>query len=99
MESLLPPPEGLKLRVARGFFPRLRGLIGSKPLPPGEGLLFENCRAIHTCFMSYPIDAIFLDRSGRVVKRVNSIPPWRFISGGPDAYSVIETAATPNAPA
>lgn len=43
-------------RVADGYWTRLRGLIGSKPLEPGEGLLIVPCNSIHTHFMGFPID-------------------------------------------
>ena len=46
--------NGVKAKVARTFFARAKGLIGSKRLPPGEGLLILRCNAIHTFFMSFP---------------------------------------------
>ena len=85
---------GVRARVAEGFFARARGLIGKPPPPPGEGLLIPKCNAIHTFFMSYPIDATFLDGEGRVVKFVRNIRPWRpFVWGGFRACQVLETAA------
>ena len=86
--------EGVRARVAEGFLARARGLIGRPPPPPGEGLLIPRCNAIHTFFMSYPIDATFLDGEGRVVKTVRNIRPWRpFVWGGFRARQVLETAA------
>jgi uncharacterized membrane protein (UPF0127 family) len=73
----------------------MRGLIGVKGIPPGEGLLILRCNSIHTFFMSFPIDAVFLDRNDRVVKVVRNIPPWRFfVWGGFRAVKVLETAAS-----
>ena len=84
---------GVKAVVASRFLHRAKGLIGRKTLPPGEGLLIERCNAIHTFFMRFPIDAIFLDRRGRVVKTVRNIRPWRFLVwGGWRAVKVLETA-------
>lgn len=84
---------GFKAKVARTFRERTRGLIGTKSLAPDEGLLIEKCNAIHTCFMSFPIDAYFLDKGGRVVKVVRNIRPWRlFIWGGWRSSKVLETA-------
>ena len=84
---------GLRAKVAQTFWERARGLIGTKSLASGEGLLIERCNAIHTFFMSFPIDAYFLDRDDRVVKTVRSIPPWRlFVWGGWRAKKVLETA-------
>lgn len=88
--------EGVRARVAEGFLARARGLIGRPPPPPGEGLLIPHCNAIHTFFMSYPIDATFLDKEGRVVKTVRNIRPWRpFVWGGFRARQVLETSAAP----
>ena len=89
-------PNGIRARVAKGFLARARGLIGRPPPAPGEGLLIPHCNAIHTFFMSYPIDATFLDKDGHVVKTVHNIRPWRpFVWGGFRARQVLETAAAP----
>ena len=84
---------GFKAKVAHTFWERTRGLIGTKSLAPGEGLLIEKCNAIHMCFMSFPIDAYFLDKDDQVVKVVRNIPPWKlFVWGGRRAVKVLETA-------
>ncbi len=88
--------NGVKAKVARTMFARMKGLIGTKSLPPGEGLLILHCNSIHTFFMSFAIDATFLDRDNRVVKTVRGIRPWRpFVWGGFRAVKVLETAAQP----
>ena len=85
---------GVRARVARRLGDRMKGLIGCRDLPPGEGLLITSCRAIHTCFMCMAIDATFLDRHGRVVRTVRNIRPWRlFVWGGFRAVQVLETRA------
>ena len=89
--------NGVKARVARTLFARIKGLIGTKRLPTGEGMLILRCNAIHTFFMSFPIDATFLDRHDRVVKVVRNIRPWHpFVWGGFRAVKVLETATNPN---
>ena len=86
---------GVRARVARTFAERAKGLIGTKDLPAGEGLLILRCNAIHTCFMSFPIDATFLDREDRVVKTVCKIRPWRlWVWGGFRAVKVLETRSS-----
>lgn len=86
--------NGVKARVARTLFARIKGLIGTKRLPLGEGMLILHCNAIHTFFMSFAIDATFLDRDDRVVKVVRNIRPWRpFVWGGFRAVKVLETAS------
>ena len=85
---------GVRAEVARSFVERARGLIGRRNLAPGEGMLILKCNAIHTCFMRFPIDAVFLDRDDHVVKTVRDIRPWRlFVWGGWRAKKVLETAA------
>lgn len=85
---------GVNAVVASTMFDRLRGLIGKRPPPKGEGLLILRCNAIHTLFMAYPIDATFLDRHDRVVKVVRNIRPWRFfVWGGWRAVKVLETSS------
>ena len=82
---------GYKAKVARKLVERIRGLIGTKDLPPDEGMLILKCNAIHTFFMSFPIDAIFLDKNDNVVKTIKNIRPWRFfIWGGFKAVKVLE---------
>lgn len=88
--------DGIKVTVARNFRDRARGLIGRPEPAVGEGLLIERCNAIHTFFMRYPIDAIFLDRENHVVKTVRSIRPWTLLVwGGFRATKVLETASRP----
>jgi uncharacterized membrane protein (UPF0127 family) len=55
-------------------------------------LVIAPCAAIHTCFMRFPIDALFVSRSGRVIKCCHSIFPWR-IAVAWGAFAVIECAA------
>ena len=89
---------GFRAKVARTFPERARGLIGTKALAPGEGLLIEKCNAIHTFFMSFPIDAYFLDGENRVIKAVKMIRPWSFLVwGGWRAKKVLEVASRPDA--
>jgi uncharacterized membrane protein (UPF0127 family) len=56
---------------------RLRGLLGRSGLSSGEGLLLRPAGSIHTAFMKFTIDAVFLDRDLRVVKVVPELVPWR----------------------
>jgi uncharacterized membrane protein (UPF0127 family) len=56
---------------------RMVGLMGRKDLPSGEGLWIEPCNAIHTFFMRFPIDVVYLDRQGTVVDVCRAVRPWR----------------------
>ncbi len=64
--------------MADSFIPRLVGLLGRLGLPPGWCLVLKPCRSVHTMFMSFPIDILFVNRDDRVVKMVHSMPPFRF---------------------
>jgi hypothetical protein len=64
-----------KVEVALGF-KRFIGLIGRKKLDSNCGLLIVPCRGIHTYFMKYNIDAVYLDEKGRVVNVAHDIPPY-----------------------
>ena len=64
-------------RTARSFWLRLVGLLGRSSLESGEALVLQPCNSIHTAFMRFAIDVLYLDRSGRVVKAVSSLKPFR----------------------
>ena len=55
----------------------MRGLLGRTDLPAGEGVLLRPASSIHTHFMRFAIDAVFLDRDLRVIDVRPSLPPWR----------------------
>jgi uncharacterized membrane protein (UPF0127 family) len=71
---------------------RMRGLLGRSSLPAGEGVLITPAPAIHTAFMRFPIDAVFLDRNLQVLDIVETLPPWRMASRR-RARAVLELAA------
>lgn len=63
--------------LAESTFARLRGLLGRSGLAPGEGMLLRPAGSIHTAFMRFAIDAVFLDRDHRVAKVAAELRPWR----------------------
>jgi uncharacterized membrane protein (UPF0127 family) len=63
--------------LAETVFARLRGLLGRSGLSSGEGMLLRPAASIHTAFMRFPIDAVFLDREDRVLKVAAELPAWR----------------------
>jgi uncharacterized membrane protein (UPF0127 family) len=66
-----------RCRRARTAARRMQGLLGRSALPVGEGLWLEPAGSIHTFFMRFPIDVVFLDRDSRVLKIVRDVGPWR----------------------
>ncbi len=81
-----------RARVAQSFLRRCLGLLGSSTLPEGEGLWITPCRSVHTFFMRYPIDVIFLDEAG-VVLSATTLPPWRFSRYERRAIGALELSA------
>ena len=55
----------------------MRGLLGRDGLDSGEGLLLKPCGSVHTFFMRFPIDVVFLDRELEVVAVSAEVRPWR----------------------
>ena len=78
------------IKVARSFFERVRGLIGSSSLEPGEGFLIPSCKGIHTFGMNYPIDAIYMNRSGEVIAVMSDLAPNLIGIVNFRAHSVLE---------
>jgi uncharacterized membrane protein (UPF0127 family) len=66
-----------RVEVAKSLSARARGLLGRTGLEPSSGILLDPCSSIHMFFMQFPIDAVFLDRAGRVVKVLPHLRPWR----------------------
>lgn len=74
---------------ARGPWKSFRGLMLRKSIPDHYGLYFTPAQGIHTQFMRFPIDLIYLDEEHRVVKIREAMPPWRL--DFTRAAAVIET--------
>lgn len=62
---------------ARSFFKRLKGLMFRAAMAPGTALLLAPCPQIHTCFMRFPIDVLFLAEDGTVLYARENMKPWR----------------------
>ena len=71
---------------------RRKGLLGRTSFPPGGALFIAPCNAVHTFFMRFPIDIIFITKSGDIVKLCRSQAPWR-MAWAFRAYATIELAA------
>jgi uncharacterized membrane protein (UPF0127 family) len=68
---------------------RMVGLLGRRSLAPGEGLWFEPASSIHTFFMRFPIDVLFLDRENVVLRCMHSMPAFR-VAAQRGARSLVE---------
>lgn len=78
--------------VAETPLARMKGLLGRAALAPHEGILIRPCGSIHTFFMRFALDAVFLARDGTILKIVPELKPWR-MAGGRGARVVLELAA------
>ena len=77
------------LEVADTPETRRKGLLGRESFSPGEGLWIVPCESVHTFFMPFAIDLVYLDRERRVKKLRSEVVPWR-ISACLSAHSVLE---------
>lgn len=82
-----------EVQVAFSFWSRLKGLLGKRELPVGQGLLLKPCNAVHSYFMSFSIDVIFLDEEMAIVHIIEGMPPFRLSPVIREASSVLELPA------
>ncbi len=74
-----------QVQKADSYFKRLVGLMGKPGIPPGFGLWIVPCQDVHSFFMRFEFDAIFLDGNGKVLYLLERMKPWRvsrFVKGG-----------------
>ncbi len=67
------------LHEAGSFLQRLQGLQFSKTIEPGCGLLLQNCRSVHTMWMRFAIDVVFIDNELTVLEIHRGVKPWRIL--------------------
>jgi uncharacterized protein len=82
-----------RLRGAHTHWTRLRGLLGTPRLAPGEGLWIKPSRQVHMFGMRYALDLVFLDAAGQVLRLVHALPPNRISPRVAGAISVLELPA------
>ena len=66
-----------RVRIAQDFKSRSIGLLDRHSVNENEALLIKPCSSIHTFFMKFPIDVLFLSKEGKIVKIAHSLKPWR----------------------
>ena len=62
--------------VADTPFKRIKGLLGKNDFKLGEALILKPCNSIHTFFMRFPIDVLFVDKENRLIKTTSLLPPF-----------------------
>ncbi len=80
------------VELARSTPRRMRGLLGRSHLAEDAAMWIEPTGSVHTCFMAFPIDVVFLDREYRVLKVVPELAPWR-VAAARHAYVAVELPA------
>ncbi len=85
-------PVATKVGKAETYQSRSRGLLGKAALELGEGLWIIPCPMIHTFFMKFSIDVLFLDKKLKVVRVIEDLKPWRVSPWVLRAHSVLELA-------
>ena len=82
-----------RVELANTFLKRLCGLMFRRRLAPAEALWLRPCNGVHTFWMLFAIDVIFLDRELRIVKLVENMRPFRVTTPHLSAQSVLEAPA------
>jgi len=83
---------GQEIELADTSAKRRTGLLKHTSLPPGQGLWIVPCESVHTFFMKFAIDLVYVDRKNRVRKVRHAVPAWR-MSACLTAHSIIELPA------
>ena len=76
-----------------GFWEKGIGLIGRSSLEPATGVWLSDVASIHTFFVRFPIDILFLDRQFRLLKSARGVSPWNPLVRCPGAWHTLELAA------
>jgi len=84
---------GERISKAVTFFQRTRGLLGRKKIKKGEGLYIPACRSIHTFFMRFTIDVVFINHDNRITRVVPGLVPFRIAFGPRNTAGVLELPA------
>lgn len=79
-----------ELQIANSYFSRFAGLMFRKQLSSQSGLLIAPCKQIHTHFMRFAIDVIFINKRYEVLHIEHSLKPWRISKYIKHAHAVIE---------
>jgi len=79
-----------RVEIADGFLTRLAGLMGRRGMPENSALVLAPCSSMHTFFMRFSINAVFLDGQGEVVHMIPEMPPYRISPVVKNAKMVVE---------
>ncbi|OQW49910.1 MAG: hypothetical protein A4S09_11730 [Proteobacteria bacterium SG_bin7] len=78
------------VEIASTIVQRVIGLLGKSEFTEGKALWIQRCTSIHTFFMRFPIDVVFVDKELKVCKVVQNIKPFRLANSYFCGHSVFE---------
>jgi len=84
---------GETIEVAASATQKVKGLLGRECLEDGQGLLFKGAGSLHTLFMRFPIDVIYTDKHGKVVKLARAVRPFKLIAAPLRCHYALELPA------
>ena len=81
------------VKVAENFFTRSIGLLSRKSISDNEALIIKPCCSIHTFFMKFAIDVLFVNRKNKIVGLYENVSPNQILPIYFSSYYVVELAA------
>jgi hypothetical protein len=84
---------GETIEVAASATQKVKGLLGRECLEDGQGLLFKGAGSLHTLFMRFPIDVIYTDKHGKVVKLARAVGPFKLVAAPLRCHYALELPA------
>jgi hypothetical protein len=85
--------SGVKVFMANTWLSRLVGLLNRSGLPDNEALVLLPCASIHTLWMRFSIDVVFLGENGVVLGMIENLRPFRFCMAPKGTHAVLELAS------
>lgn len=82
-----------RVREARSFMTRLKGLLFEKSIEENEGLLLHPCKSIHMAKMKFPLDIVFMDEDFTIIATYSNLAPWKRTAWHNDAKYALELKA------
>ena len=83
-------PIATKVELADTWWKRFKGLQFRKPQPDEHAILLRPCSSIHTFWMRFSIDVVFIDEASRAIEVVRAVRPWRVVIPGTRSVAVLE---------
>jgi len=81
------------VKVAENFFTRSIGLLSRKSISNNEALIIKPCGSIHTFFMRFDIDVLFVNKKNEIIALYENVKPFRILPIHLTSSYVIELAA------